>query len=269
MNVSDSYTWNTGKIYRNNNPLLPKNIRGLIVGKSNCGKTTLLLNLLLQPDWLDYNHLYVFGKSLHQQEYQILKKGFTDGLSKKQVSNLFLNQEVLVRVRLSPQDAIDAYGGVKSSSIKADFYDDCTTIPDPADLNVDEKNLLILDDCFLGPQNKAESYYTRGRHNNCDTFYISQNYFRLPRQTIRENANFIVLFSQDAKNLMHIHADHCDDDMSLAEFKTFCRKVWHGDKHNFITIDLTSGKLNGKYRKNLDCFYLPGIIDSEHSTNKI
>ena len=58
-------------------------------------------------------------------------------------------------------------------------------IPDPADLNVEENNLLILDDCFLGKQNKAEAYYTRGRHNNCDTFYISQNYFRLPRQTIR------------------------------------------------------------------------------------
>ena len=30
-------------------------------------------------------------------------------------------------------------------------------IPDPADLNVEEKNLLILDDCFLGKQNKAKS----------------------------------------------------------------------------------------------------------------
>ena len=259
MNISDSYTWNTGKILRNNNPLLPQNIRGLIVGKSNCGKTTLLLNLLLQPDWLDYNHLYVFGKSLHQQEYQILKKGFKDGLSKNQVSNLFHNQEVLVRVNLSPQEAIDTYGGVRSSSVKAEFYDDCASIPDPADLNVNEKNLLILDDCFLGPQNKADAYYTRGRHYNCDTFYISQNYFRLPRQTIRENTNFIVLFSQDAKNLMHIHADHCDDDMSLNEFKAFCREAWNSGKHNFVTIDLTSEKLNGKYRKNLDCFYLPGI----------
>ena len=170
MNVSDSYTWNTGKILRNNNPLLPQNIRGIIVGKSNCGKTTLLLNLLLQPDWLDYNHLYVFGKSLHQQEYQILKKGFTDGLSKTQVSNLFHNQEVLARVNLSPQEAIDTYGGVRSSSVQADFYNDCSSIPDPTDLNVNEKNLLILDDCFLGPQSKAEAYYTRGRHNNCDTF---------------------------------------------------------------------------------------------------
>ena len=62
---------------------------------------------------------------------------------------------------------------------------------------------------------------------------------------------------------MHIHADHCNDDMSLKEFKAFCRKVWDSSKHNFVTIDLTSEKLNGKYRKNLDCFYLPGI-DREH-----
>ena len=121
MNVSDSYVWNPGKILRNNNPLLPQNIQGLIVGKSNCGKTTILLNLLLQPDRLDYNHLYVFGKSLHQQEYQILKKGFTDGLRKNQVSNLFRYQKVLVRVNLSPPEVIDTYGRVRSGSVKADF----------------------------------------------------------------------------------------------------------------------------------------------------
>ena len=71
-------------------------------------------------------------KGRNQQEYQILKKGFTDGLSKNQASNLFRNQEVLVRVNLSPQEAIDTYGGVRSSSVKADFYDDCASIPDPA-----------------------------------------------------------------------------------------------------------------------------------------
>ena len=257
MNISSDYTWNTGKTSRNNNPLLPRNIRGLIIGKSNCGKTTLLLNLLLRNGWLDYNHLYVFGKSLHQREYQILKKGFMDGLSKDQVNNLFINQDELVLVNLSAEEAIEAYSGVRSKSVKAEFYDNCDSIPDPSELNVHEKNLLILDDCFLGPQNTAESYYTRGRHNNCDTFYISQNYFRLPRQTIRENTNFIMLFSQDAKNLSHIHADHCDDDMTLNEFKSFCRDSWNSGKHNFVTIDLTSDKLNGKYRKNLDCFYFP------------
>ena len=268
MNVVSNYAWSSsssgggggGRLKRENSPLLPSNIRGLLIGKSNCGKTTLLLNLLLQPDWLDYNRLYVFGQSLHQQEYKILKKGFEIGLDKNQISNLFMNQGVLKESGMSPLDILDEYTGVRGGNVKADFYNDCTLIPDPAELDEKEKNLLVLDDCFLGKQNKAEAYYTRGRHNNCDTFYISQNYFRLPRQTIRENANFIILFPQDAKNLNHIHADHCGDDMTNEEFKKFCRNVWSGGKHNFITIDLTSDKMNGKYRKNLDSFYLPSTI---------
>ena len=49
-------SWNSTTA-RSNHKLLPKNVRGLIIGKSGCGKTTLLLNLLLNPGWLDYNKL--------------------------------------------------------------------------------------------------------------------------------------------------------------------------------------------------------------------
>ena len=219
MNIKNDYSWRTTITKRENSPLLPQNIRGLIIGKSNCGKTTLLLNLLLQPEWLDYNHLYVFGKSLHQPEYKILKKGLEEGLNKRQISNLFLQQNILTKANLSPLEAIDEYNGIKEGGIVANFYNDCSNIPDPSSLNTMEKNLLVLDDCYLGKQNMAESYYSRGRHNNCDTLYISQNYFRLPRQTIRENANLIILFPQDAKNLNHIYADHCSSDMSKEEFR--------------------------------------------------
>ena len=102
MNIESNYAWSSTDLSRENSPLLPKNIRGLIIGKSNCGKTTLILNLLLQTNWLDYNHLYVFGNSLHQQEYVILKKGFQNGLDKKQISNLFMNQELLKRLIFHP-----------------------------------------------------------------------------------------------------------------------------------------------------------------------
>ena len=87
MTIKD-YTWYEDNKRRNNNPLLPSNIRGLIIGKSNCRKTTLLLNLLLEPTWLDYDHLFVFGKSLHQNEYNILRKGFELGYSKTQIKKL-------------------------------------------------------------------------------------------------------------------------------------------------------------------------------------
>ena len=153
--------------------------------------------------------------------------------------------------------AIEKYSGVRNGKIRADIYDDCQNIPDPSALDPTQKNLLLLDDCFLGKQNKAEAYYARGRHNNCDTIYIAQNYFRLPRQTIWENSNFIILFPQDA-NLTHINADHCTNDISLLEFKQFCHGVW-GKEHNFVTIDPMSTSMNGKYHQNFNRFYFPTV----------
>ncbi|MDP7127189.1 MAG: hypothetical protein QGI00_06150, partial [Candidatus Marinimicrobia bacterium] len=98
--------------------------------------------------------------------------------------------------------------------------DDLDLIPDPSEFDESKKNVLVLDDVLLGPQNKIEDMYTRGRHNGVDTFYLAQNYFKLPRQTIRENANFIVLFPQDMKNLNHIYNDHCSGDgISCSQFQ--------------------------------------------------
>ena len=119
----------------------------------------------------------------------MLQKGFEAGLNKQQISNVFANQEALRVANISPLTAIDTFSGARNGKIKADFYDDCQNIPDPSALDPMQKNLLLLDDCFLGKQNKAETYYTRGKQNNCDTIYIAQNYFRLGGQTV-EHVNY-------------------------------------------------------------------------------
>ena len=161
MNVEDFSIKQSQK--RDNSPLLPRSLRGLIVGKSNCGKTVLLLNLLLKENWLDYNNLLVFGNSLHQDEYQILKRGFDMKLEKKQILNLFQNQDLI-----SPFEALKNYSGEERGGITANFYENCEDIPDPKSLNPKLKNVIILDDCYLGPQNKAGAFYSRGRHTNCN-----------------------------------------------------------------------------------------------------
>ena len=60
MEIDKTFAWKKEN-NRNNSPLLPKDIRGLIVGKSNCGKTTLILNLLLKPGWTMIISLYLGG----------------------------------------------------------------------------------------------------------------------------------------------------------------------------------------------------------------
>ena len=188
----------------------------------------------------------------------MLRKGFEAGLSKEQLANLFKNQESIK----SPIEVIDEYiasGGVTKGGIQAEFFDDCKLIPDPSALNDQEKNLMIFDDCILEKQSKAQSYYTRGRHSSCDCFYISQNYFKLDRQTIRENSNLIILFRQNPKSLAHIHSDHCGE-ISFQDFRDFCNRVW-SEKYNFVTLDLTNPER--KYRKNFDQFFDPRMPKSD------
>ena len=130
------------------------------------------------------------------------------------------------------------------SNVKCIFFETAGDVPD---LNSEDKNLMIFDDLLLEKQNKTECYYVHGRHRNVDCFYLSQNHFKLPRQTIRENTNFICLFPQDLKNINHIYSDHVGEDMSVEEFRKFCRKCWE-KLHGFNVIDLTSKKDAGKYR---------------------
>jgi len=192
------------EINRNNHPLLPKSIKGVIVGKSGCGKTTLLCNLLLQPNWLDYDKLMIYGKSLSQPEYINMKKSFESGLTKEKIFDVFKNSEVIIK---SGVDVNSFFKNLTTGNgnIDVEFIESSDDVYDPSELDASNKNLMIFDDLMLEKQKTCESYYTRVRHSNVDCFCLSQNYFKLPRQSIRENANFFCLFPQDGKNLSDLH----------------------------------------------------------------
>ena len=266
MDIESLYVWKENDTSKaNHHFLLPRSIRGLIVGKSGSGKSTLLNNLLLKEGYLDYTKLLVYGASLHQLEYRIMRAAFEKKLSKKQIRVIFERQQQVNAVG-GPEQVISNYDGICKGDITANFFSHGEgDIPDPTDLNPKEKNLLILDDVMTLSQTKAEDYFTRGRHNNVNVFYITQSYFKLPRQTIRENSNFLILFRQDEKNLRHIFEDWCSDDsmtLTYSVFKSFCMDIWNGEKHSFVTIDSTRQINTGKYRKNLDYFWIPPLLSN-------
>ena len=105
------------------------------------------------------------------------------------------------------------------SDVVCNFYLSAEDVPDPRELSSDKKNLMVFDGLLLDKQNTCKSYYVRRRHRNVDCFYLSQNYFTLPCQIIRKNANFICLIPQDLKNLNHIFDDHVGSDMTNEEFR--------------------------------------------------
>ena len=51
---------------------------------------------------------------------------------------------------------------------------------------------------MLGARNSSQidEFFTRGRHEILDVYYISQSYFGLPRQSLRNNSDRLILFKQ-------------------------------------------------------------------------
>ena len=201
----------------------------------------LLLDKFQGDDYLDYDNLYLFSTTLFQPCYQALINGFENGLTKKDIRECFKKQNFMVEKN-------------DQKNITIHTSENCADIPDPSSIDPNKKTLIIFDDLMLEKQNKIEQYYTRGRHNNIDCFYISQNYIKLPKNTIRENANFFIIFPQDKLNLDYIYRDHCSE-IDKKKFLELTSAVWK-DKYCFLTVDETSDVDNGKFRKMLKYFII-------------
>ena len=112
MEIAD-LSWNEVTSKKFNHPLLPRSIRGIIVGKSDCDKMTFLLNLLLRSGWLDYNNVCVFGKSLFSTRISNTKKAFEENLLKEYILRLFEMRDVIQNSQLPPSVVLYYKNGLK------------------------------------------------------------------------------------------------------------------------------------------------------------
>ena len=105
---------------------------------------------------------------------------------------------------------------------------------------------VVFDDMLDSNQKLIDPFFTRGRHNDLDVYYLSQSYFDLPKRTIRNNSNIIISFQQTLKDVEHIYRDIAGFDMSNDEFKSLCREAWR-DPYNYLLINRLEDKNGSKY----------------------
>ena len=190
--------------------LLPSSIRCIIVGPSNCGKTNVMLTLIEHPNGLKFRNIYLYSKSQYQAKYLYLEK------------------------LLKPVKGIGYFAFNNSEEI----------LP-PAEAR--QHSIFIFDDVACHKQNVIREYFSMGRHNHIDCFYLSQTYAKIPKHLIRDNANTMILFKQDDTNLKHVYNDHVGTDMSFDKFKALCGICWR-KPYQFLSIFKDSKLNEGRYR---------------------
>ena len=105
------------------------------------------------------------------------------------------------------------------------------------------KGSVVIFDDMLEAKNSSQidEFFTRGRHEVLDVCYISQNYFALPRQSIRNNSDRLTLFKQTLRDVQSMYYDIGAHDMKYDEFKEMCHKAW-SERYNYLCIDMTKKK---------------------------
>ena len=251
-----------------------KNNRTLLVGTSFSGKTYLMLKILSRMIDRD---IYIITK-LDLNKY---KKDWTvcrDCYNKKKKNNLVQNE-----ITISHQQPIIENGNNKnnrtllvgpsfsgktylmlkilSRMIDRDIYIITKSPPEQytnskikikeisdeiKPLNEYENGIIVFDD-ILGLWNSRfiDQFFIGRRHNSLDIYYLSKSNFDLPKRTIRNNSNKIILFNQTLKDIEHIDRDVASYDMNYDEFKDLGRKSWEED-YNYLYIDRSKKKRSRK-----------------------
>ena len=127
-------------------------------------------------------------------------------------------------------------------------YPNYKTSTDIKPINKYKGSVVIFDDMLWAKKSsQIDEFFTRGRHEDLDVYYISQSYFALPRQSIRNNSDRLILFKQTLRDVQSMYYDIGAYDMKYDEFKEMCHKAWD-EKFNYLCIDMTKNKNDGKYR---------------------
>ena len=104
---------------------------------------------------------------------------------------------------------------------------------------------------------RVQAMFKRSRHNNLSIFIISQDYYELPKKTIKANGNIYHIFKpNNFRDVQNLYQDKASMDMTYNEFKLLTSICWN-EPYQPLTIDMSKDKYTGRYRLGLNSIFVP------------
>ena len=190
-------------------------LRCIITGPSECGKSIFLTNLILNII-NEYDKIYIYSPSLHQDLYQKLMKCFNNFIPINIIPNI-LNEEI---IDIVIEEIVNKKNFEKSDT-EIETYESIEELKFPQEYD-DDGGIIILDDLNEKEVNdpRVQAMFKRSRHIKLSIFIISQDYYELPKKTIRANGNIYHIFKpNNFLDIRNIYQVKTSMDMTLDEFK--------------------------------------------------
>ena len=199
----DEYTNVNKKDHNSNWPYIPDHpYRILIIGGSGTGKTNALLNLINNQQ--DIDKIYLYAKDPYEDKYQYL-------INKRECVGINHLNDPKAFIEYS-NDIHDVYKNINNYN------------PDK-----ENKVMIVFDDMIADmiSNKKLNSIVTelfiRCRKLNISLVFISQSYFKVPKDVRNNSTHFFIMKIPNKRELQQIAINHSSD-VNTKDFIEIYRK---------------------------------------------
>ena len=179
--------------------------RVLIIGPSGSGKTNTLLHLIQNLNNTDpIDKIYLYAKDLSEPKYEYL-------LNKKEQAGIKYFNDPTAFIEYS------------------DDMNDVFTNIDDYNKQKKRRVLIIFDDMIADIMNNKnfkaiiKELFLRCRKLNVSIVFITQSYFRTPKDARLNSTHYVIMKIQNKKELQSIAQENCGD-IDLKDFTKTCTK---------------------------------------------
>ena len=151
-------------------------VRCIITGLSECGKSVFLTNLILNII-NEYDKIYIYSPSFHQDLYQKIIKCFTNYVPIHIIPNILNEEDIDIVI-----DEIVNKKDFQKSDTEIETYRNIEELKFPQDH--ENNSTIILDDLNQKEVDdpRVQAMFQSSRHNNLSIFIISQDYCELSKK---------------------------------------------------------------------------------------